>query len=123
MDYVGPLLVSTFMGVAYRYILVFVDRLIKMRHLVPTTSMKVEEAANAFYQNVWKLHGLSNILVSDWGSQFVSDFRQLLCKRLRIDARLSTEYHSETDGQIERANAIVEHYLRGYVNYMMNDWA
>ena len=44
MDYVGPLSASTFMGVTYCYVLVFIDRLTKMRHLVLTATMKVEEA-------------------------------------------------------------------------------
>ena len=47
----------------------------------------------------------------------------MLCKRLKIDARLSTGYHPETDGQKERANASMEHYLRAYVNHMQDDWA
>ena len=123
MDYVGPLPPSTFMGITYRYILVFIDRLSKMRHFVPTTSMEVEEAANSFYQNVWKLHGLPDALISDRGTQFTSDFWDIMCKRLRIDARLSTSFHPETDGQTERANATMEHYLRAYVNYMQDDWA
>ena len=122
MDYVGPLPVSTFMGVTYRYILVFVDRLSKQKHYAPTITMEVEEAATAFYWYVWKHHGLPDVLVSDRGSQFVSDFWQTLCKRLKIDARLSTSYHPETDGQTDRANASMEHYLRAYVNYMQDDW-
>ncbi len=123
MDYVGPFPPSTFMGITYRYILVFVDRLTKMRHLVPTTSMEAEEAATLFYQNVWKLHGLPDILVSDRGSQFTSDFWEALCKRLKIDTRMSTGYHPQTDGQTERFNAVMEHYLRAYVNYLQDDWA
>ena len=47
----------------------------------------------------------------------------MFCKRLRIDARLSTGYHLEIDGQTERVNAVMEHYLRAYVNYMQDDWA
>ena len=58
MNYVGPLLPSTFMGITYRYILVFVDRLTKMRHLVPTATMEVKEVTNAYYAHVWKHHGL-----------------------------------------------------------------
>ena len=123
MDYVGPLPPSTFMGITYRYVLVFVDRLSKMRHLVPTTSMEVNEACDAFYNSVWKLHGLPDILVSDRGSQFTSDVWEALCKRLRIDTRMSTGYHPQTDGQTERFNAVMEHYLRAYVNYMQDDWA
>ena len=85
--------------------------------------MEVEKAANAFYQNVWKLHGLPNTFISDRGPQFVSDFWQLMCKQLKINSYLSTAYHLKTDGQTKKANAIMEHYLRGYVNYIQNDWA
>jgi len=123
MDYVGPLPPSTFMGITYRYVLVFVDRLTKMRHLVPTTSMEVEEATNCFYAHVWKHHGLPEFFVSDRGTQFTSDVWKHLCKMLKIDAKLSTAYHPETDGQTERVNAVMEHYLRAFVNYMQDDWA
>ena len=75
------------MGITYRYILVFIDRLTQMRHLAPVTSMEVEEAVDAFYQNVWKHHSLPGVLVSDRGSQFVSELWKLLCKRLKIAAR------------------------------------
>ena len=73
MDYVGPLPASTFMGVTYCYVLIFVDRLTKMRHLVLTAIMKVEEATQAFYAYVWKLHGLPESFVSDRGTQFTSE--------------------------------------------------
>ena len=43
MNYVGPLLTSTFMGVTYCYVLIFIDCLIKMRHLVLTTIIEVKE--------------------------------------------------------------------------------
>ena len=42
---------------------------------------------------------------------------------LRIDAKYFTAYHPETDGQTERPNAIMEHYLQAFVNYMQDDWA
>ena len=73
IDYVGSLLASTFMGVTYHYVLVFIDRLIKMRHLVLTAIMKVEEVTQAFYAYVWKLHGLPESFVSDHGTQFTSE--------------------------------------------------
>lgn len=123
MDYVGPLPASTFMGITYRYVLVFVDRLTKMRHLVPTATTEVEEAAHAFYAYVWKNHGLPEVFVSDRGTQFTSDVWSHLCQMLRIDAKLSTAYHPQTDGQTERPNAIMEHYLRAFVNYMQDDWS
>ena len=42
---------------------------------------------------------------------------------LRITRRLSTAYYPETDGTTERANQVVEHYLRCYTIYLQDDWA
>ena len=43
MNYVNSLSVSTFMSITYHYVLIFIDCLIKMRHLVLTATIKVEE--------------------------------------------------------------------------------
>ena len=42
---------------------------------------------------------------------------------LRIDVKYFTAYHPETDEQMERPNAIMEHYLQAFVNYIQDDWA
>jgi hypothetical protein len=93
-----------------------------MRHFVLIIFMKVEEAIDSFYQNIWKLHELLEILIFDRDTQFIFDFWKLMCKRLKIDVKLFTSYHSEIDEQIEKINAIMKHYFRTYVNYMQNDW-
>jgi transposase InsO family protein len=123
LDYIGPLRPSTFQGVTYRYVLVLVDRLSKMRHLEPAQTMEAAEAAQIFFRSAWKLHGTPETLVSDRGTQFISELWKTLCQRLRIDAKLSTAYHPETDGQTENANGVMNQYLRAYVNYMADDWA
>ena len=41
---------------------------------------------------------------------------------LNISQNLSTTYHPQTDGQLERANQCVEQYLRIYGNDEQNDW-
>ncbi len=123
MNYVDSLSLSIFMNITYRYVLVFVDHLIKMRHLVLITSMKVEEAINCFYAHVWKHHDLLEFFMSDRDTQFIFDVWKHMCKMLKIDAKLSTTYHSEIDDQIEKVNAVMKHYLWVFVNYMQNDWA
>ena len=123
MDYVGPLPSSTYQGVTYRYILVVVDRLTKMRHIEPCVTMEAREAAQIYYRSVWKLHGLPDDITSDRGTQFTSHFWDRLCERVGTKARLSTAYHPQTDGQTENANNVMEQYLRHYVNYMQDDWA
>jgi hypothetical protein len=107
----------------YTNIMVVVDRLSKMRHLVPCQSTTAPAVARMFLHNVWKLHGLPDTIVSDRGTQFVSAFWDELTKQLKIEARLSTSFHPETDGQTERANAVMEQYLRAHVSYLQDDWA
>jgi len=78
--------------------------------------------ADAFLTNVWKLHGLPDSIVSDRGSQFISNFWTYLCARLRVKYNLSTARHPQTDGQTERVNSVVEAYLHAFVNYSQNTW-
>jgi hypothetical protein len=65
MNYIKSLSSNIFMKIVYYYVLVFIDRLFKMRHFISTIFMKVEEAVNSFYQNVWKLYNLSDALTFD----------------------------------------------------------
>ena len=41
---------------------------------------------------------------------------------LRTKRKLSTAYHSQTDGQIERINQEIGTFLRHYMNYQQDDW-
>ena len=57
----------------YDSILVVVDRLTKMVHFIPTTEKTLAEGlARLFRDNVWKLHGLPESIVSDRGPQFIA---------------------------------------------------
>ena len=110
-------------GTPVNNIMVVVDRLTKMRHFIPCTSMKAKQVAKLFYTYVWKYHGLPDRITSDRGSQFVSHFWKTLCELLRIDHSMSTAYHPETDGQTEIVNATLEQTLRCFTNYLQDDWA
>src|SRR6267154_4381156 len=61
-------------------------------------------------------------VVSDRGPQFVAEFIKELWKSFGIKGLLSTAYHPQTDGQMERVNQELEIYLRFYVNYQQDDW-
>jgi hypothetical protein len=103
---------------------VVVDRLTKMRHFVPcSTTIDAEGLANLFITHIFRLHGLPDTIVSDRGPQFASRYWKHLCYSLKIEPRLSTAFHPEMDGQIERTNSIMEQYLWAYVNYQQDNWA
>ena len=81
-------------------ILVVCDRLSKMTHFVAMTERtSVEELARLFRDDIWKLHELPESIVSDRGPQFVAELMKKMNKILRIEIKLSTAFHSQTNGQ------------------------
>jgi len=83
-----------------------------------------EELTRLFRDNMWKLHGLPESVISDRGPQFAAGLTRELNKMLGIETKLSTAYHLETDGQTERTNQELEEleqYLRIYVNHKQNN--
>ena len=60
--------------VTYRYILAVVYRLTKMRHFIPILSISVESLADAFVKRVYTLYGTPDNIISNRGTQFVSQF-------------------------------------------------
>ena len=103
-------------------ILVIVDRLTKMAHYIPThESVTSDGTARRYFDNIFRLHGLPDSLVSDRGIQFTSGFSRALCKLVDITQNLSTSFYPQTDSQPERVNAILEKYLLGYINYQQDN--
>ena len=83
-------------------ILVVCDRLSKMTHFVATTEgTSAEGLARLFWDNVWRLHGLPESVVSDRGPQFAAELTKELNRMLGIKTKLSTAFHPQTDGQTE----------------------
>jgi hypothetical protein len=120
MDFVEPLPRSR----GYDSIFVIVDRLTKWAVFIPAkTTWKSQDMAQAFVDHVVAQHGLPEAIVSDRGNKFVSIFWTALMKRLNVDLRLSTAYQPQTDGQTERVNQTLEHYLRVHCEHRQNDWA
>ena len=102
----------------YDSILVVYDRLTKMAYFIPMTEkMSAEGLAVLFWDHVWKLHGLSESIISDRGAQFAAGLMKELNGMLEIETKLSTAFHPQTDGQTERANQELEQYLRMFVDY------
>jgi transposase InsO family protein len=90
-------------------ILVVVDRLTKMAHFtLCSKSITAEETAQLILDEIVRLHGLPEEIVSDRGPQFASKFWRHLFELLGVDIRLSSAFHPETNGQIERTNQTFE---------------
>jgi hypothetical protein len=126
-DIIMNFVIELFESRDFNAILMIMNRLTKMHHYISCTaieeSINVEEIARLLINQMWKLHELSNFIVSNRDSQFVSLVWKKMCKVLKINAKLSTAFHFETNDQSEIANQEMKRYLRSYCNYQQNDWS
>ena len=107
----------------YNSILVVVDRLTKMVHFIPTMEKtSAEGLARLFRDNVWKLHGLPESIISDRGPQFATGLIRELNRMLGIKSKLLTAFHPQTDRQTERVNQKLEQYLRMFIDHRQEQW-
>lgn len=112
-------------GKVYYHILAIVDQLTKMRHLIPVTTLDTTELLERFVQNIYKLHGAPETIVSDRGSAFVSDFWRRLNTRLSISFTPSSAVYPQTNGQTEIVNSVLNKYLRDFLSFTqvhLVDW-
>ena len=107
----------------YDSILVVVDQLTKMVHFILTTEKtSAERLARLFRDNMWKLHGLPESIISDRGPQFAAGLMKELNEILGIKSKLSMAFYPQTDEQTERVNQELEQYLRMFINHRQEQW-
>jgi hypothetical protein len=95
-----------------------------MIRLIPTvTELSSKDLIKLYRDQIWKIHGLPKKITSDRGPQFASKLMKELCAALGIQQNISTAYHPQTDGQVERSHQETESFLRHYVNHLQDDWS
>ena len=108
----------------YSVIMVVVDRFTKYAHFIPVSHpYSATKITNLFSQNVMKLHGLPNNIISDRDPIFTSNFGGELFQIQRVKLLMSTAYHPQTDGQTKATNKTLEGYLRCYVGDNPKGWS
>lgn len=101
----------------------WVDRLTRRVHFLKCkTSDTAVDVADAFFANIFKLHGLPDSLVSDRDSKFTSEFWKRLMELSGVQLKMSSSRHPQTDGASEIMNRMIENYLRCYCSYHQDDW-
>lgn len=89
------------------------DRLFKYAHFValshPYTASLV---SRLFFDNIFKLHGQPESIVSDRDVTFTSLFWKELFRLSGTQLCFTSAYHPQSGGQTEAVNPVVEMYLR-----------
>lgn len=93
-------------------IFVVVDRLTKYAHFMAVKRTKsTKQIAKIFCKDIYKLHGLPKVIVSDKDVRFKGNFWKEFCNQAGITLNMSSSYHPQIDGQIELVNKCLEIYL------------
>ena len=112
-DFAGPFNKSD----GFTSIMVITDCLTSYTHLIPlkdvATSEKIFKKPNSTILDVHSLP-LSNVLDQD--SRYTSKFWSQMMKSLGIQVRMATQYHHQTNGQVEQSIGTLKQLMRSFVN-------
>ena len=117
IDLMGPLPAVA----GNKYILVMVDAFSALISLAPIPDKTAESVSIALLTNWIQLHGVPKTMNSDQGKEFVNDLFKKLCTDLKIDHKLSSVMHPQSNGRAERQVRQVIVFLRKYLDSQRND--
>ena len=82
--------------------MVLVDKLSNYAHFILMKSTyKVVNVSEIFLKEIFQLHGVPKMVISDLDVKFTSNFWKSLFAGLETKINFNTRYHLETDGKIE----------------------
>ncbi|KAA8491006.1 Transposon Ty3-I Gag-Pol polyprotein [Porphyridium purpureum] len=103
-------------------VLVMMDAWTRWAVAVALPDEKAETVARSFLQTWLTVFGPPESILSDRGSNFVGEVITSLCARLGIRRLMTTAYHPQTNGRVERFNATLCKMLSAYVSASSRDW-
>ncbi|KAE8189602.1 hypothetical protein CF336_g2219 [Tilletia laevis] len=104
-------------------ITVMADKFSKYAIFWPSkTTDTAKDTARRFIHHAYPWTGLPTKLISDRDVRFTSEFWRTLVEELGIQHSMSTAYHPQTDGQVERLNQQLAVLLRNTVALDQHDW-
>lgn len=74
-------------------------------------------------KNIYKLHGMPQVIISDRDKIFTSQFWEYLFTKSGTELHMSSAYHPQSDGQTERVNQCLELFLRCFCHSSPSKWA
>ena len=105
-----------------KYVVVFLDYLTKWVEAFPIQDQRAETVAKLLVEEVVCRYGAPERLLSDRGSNFMSDLMANVCRLLDIKKVNTSGYHPQTDGLVERFHQTLITMLSMYVQKHGQDW-
>lgn len=121
IDVLGP--ITSSIPDNYKYIMTFTCYLTKFAVAVPLTSINAQETSAKFTHEIVFKYGAPRSLISDRGSNFMSEVFRNTCELLGIDRLHTTSYHPATNGLVERFNGTLANLLRASLpDNRLHEW-
>ncbi len=123
MNFITDLSFSKWKKVVYDLILMIVDYYMKMMHYLSIKkTLTVIKLTKLFFEKIALRYEISNDIVIDKDSLFISAFWSKICYHVKMKWWLSIAFHLQTDDQIEWQNQTLKHYLQVYCSEKQDNW-
>ena len=109
VDLVGPLPPSEH---GHTYVLTCIDRSTRWPEVIPLRDIRAETCADAFVSGWVARFGVPHNITTDRGTQFTSSTWACMCKKLGIQHLMTTAYHPQSNGMVERFHRQLKQSLR-----------
>ncbi len=119
IDYVGPL-PRTKEG--NKYIIVAMDYLTKWPEARLTKEATAATTVEFIYDDIVCRHGCPGIIQTDRGTHFNNRLLEKLVEKFRIEHIMSTPYHPQTNGLVERYNRTLINTLAKMAEKHTDEW-
>lgn len=118
IDIVGPLPQTINNN---RFILTMQDDLTKYSYAVAIPNHESRTVAEQLSKFI-TLFGIPKVFLSDQGTDFTSQLIKDLTKLFKTKHLLSSPYHPQTNGALERSHLTLKDYLKHYLNDKQSNW-
>jgi hypothetical protein len=119
IDYVGPLPLTK---TGNKYIIVAMDYLTKWPEAKPTKEATAETTVQFIYEDIICRHGCPGKILTDRGSHFNNKLLKILTNKFSVKHLLSTPYHPQTNGLVERFNRTLGESLARMSSQHPDQW-
>ncbi|RUS74527.1 hypothetical protein EGW08_017715 [Elysia chlorotica] len=109
VDLIGPIEPASEAG--HRYILTLVDYATRYPEAIPLRRIDTETVAEALV-DIYSRLGVPEEILSDQGTQFISDCMKEVCRLLGVAQSTTTPYHSMCNGLVEKFNGTLKKMLK-----------
>ena len=106
----------------HKHILLVVDSYSKWCEAFPLRTQEASEVARVLYKEIITRYGAPRTLISDRGRNFVSNLVKALSEMFQITRHLTSSYHPQTNGSVERMNSVILQAIRCYAKGQQDDW-